>query len=224
MKFKKSLSLVAGLFIALLILFYACKGKTSDLKNDISVASSSMDGSGEVYLVDTIASIIEWVGATPGDYKHSGTIKLSDGQFTVKDNQLTSGKFTININSINNIDQAGKDKTNLESHLKNQDFFEVEKFPFGGFEITEIKKDSAGQKVIGNLTLKQVTNSIQIPTTIKVDEKFVLAETATFTIDRTKWGIVYNSGIIGTIKDDLINDEITLKLKIVAVKVIPKNL
>ncbi len=220
MKFKKSLSLVVGLFIATLILFYACKGKISEPKNDIGLASPTMDGSGEVYLVDTATSIIEWVGSAPGDYKHSGTIKLSDGRFTVKDNQLTSGKFTININSVNNTDQQGKDKTNLEGHLKNKDFFEVEKFPFGSFNITEIKTDSTGQKVTGNLTLKQVTNSIQIPTTIKVDEKFVLAETSTFSIDRTKWGIVYHSGIIGTIKDDLINDEIILKMKIVATKVI----
>ncbi len=214
---------MVGLFVALMIFFYACKGKNPDLKSEIGVASSSMDGTGEIYLVDTTTSSIEWIGSTPGDYKHSGTIKLSDGKFTVKDNQLTSGKFTININSINNVDQTGKDKTNLESHLKNQDFFEVEKFPVGSFEITEIKTDSLGQKVIGNLTLKQVTNSIEIPTTIKVDEKFILAETATFTIDRTKWGIVYNSGIIGTIKDDLINDEISLKLKIVAARANKKN-
>jgi polyisoprenoid-binding protein YceI len=143
---------------------------------------------------------------------------LSAGQFTVSNNQLTSGKFTININSIANLDQTGKDKTNLEGHLKNEDFFEVEKFPFGSFEITAVRSDSTGEKILGNLTLKQKTNAIEIPVKLKIDEKFVLAETPTFTIDRTKWGIVYNSGIIGTIKDDLINDEISLKLKIVASK------
>jgi polyisoprenoid-binding protein YceI len=214
---KKSISLAVGLAIAVLLLFYACKGKTN-VTNEVGSMHATLDGSGEVYLVDTVTSIIEWVGSTPGNYKHNGTIKLSQGQFTVKDNQLTSGKFTININSINNVDQTGKDKTNLESHLKEKDFFEVEKFPFGNFEITEIKSDSTGQVVIGNLTLKGVTNSIQIPTLLKIDGKFVSAETSSFTIDRTKWGIVYNSGVIGTIKDDLINDEISLKMKIVAAK------
>lgn len=213
----KRLLVVSGTLIALILLFYACKTKT-EASNSDSVSAVVLTGTGDVYLVDTLASVIEWIGTTPGNYQHNGTIRLSAGKFTVSNNQLTSGKFTININSITNLDQTGKDKTNLESHLKNEDFFEVEKFPVGSFEITAIRSDSTGKKIVGNLTLKQKTNSIEIPVTLKIDEKFVLAETPTFTIDRTKWGIVYNSGIIGTIKDDLINDEISLKLKIVAAR------
>jgi polyisoprenoid-binding protein YceI len=218
MKLNKSLSLAFGLAVAILIVFYSCKSKTPVEVTEAESVTSTLDGSGEIYLVDTVTSVIEWVGATPGNYKHNGTIRLSKGQFTVNNNQLTSGEFTININSITNLDQQGKDKTNLEGHLKEKDFFEVEKFPFGNFKITEIKTDSTGKKVIGNLTLKDKTNSIAIPVTLVIDEKSVSAETPSFTIDRTKWGIVYNSGIIGTIKDDLINDEIELKMKIVAGK------
>lgn len=212
-----------GIIISAGFIFYACKKKAT-LVNEVATLSPVFDGSGEVYQVDTAASIIEWIGSTPGNSQHNGIIKLSNGQFTVNNNQLTSGKFTIDVNSIANLDQSGKDRANLESHLKDKDFFEVEKYPIGSFEITEIKIDSSGQRAIGNLTLKQVTNSIQIPVTIKIDEKSVVAETPTFSIDRTKWGIVYNSGIIGTIKDDLIRDEITLKLKIVAAKGQSKNL
>jgi polyisoprenoid-binding protein YceI len=211
MKLNKSLSLTLGIVVAMLIMFYSCKSKTPVEVTEAESVTTTLAGSGEIYLVDTVTSVIEWVGATPGNYKHNGTIKLSKGQFTVNNNQLTSGEFTININSITNLDQQGKDKTNLEGHLKEKDFFEVEKFPFGNFKIT-------GQKVIGNLTLKDKTNSIAIPVTLVINEKSVSAETPSFTIDRTKWGIVYNSGIIGTIKDDLINDEIELKMKIVAGK------
>jgi polyisoprenoid-binding protein YceI len=216
MKAKKILSLASGIAIAALLLFYACKNKA--VTNEVAVVQSVMDGSGEVYEVDTTQSIIEWEGSTPTNYKHNGTLQLSSGQFTVKDKQLTSGKFTIDINSINNLDQTGKDKTNLEDHLKEKDFFEVEKYPFGTFEITEVKNDSTGQSIIGNLTLKKATNSIQIPAKLKIDDSSIYAETSTFTIDRTKWGIVYSSGVIGTIKDDLINDAISLKLKIAATK------
>jgi polyisoprenoid-binding protein YceI len=196
---------------------YSCKTK-NESTNTLPTPAPNLDGTGEIYLVDTVTSVIEWTGATPGNYKHIGIMRLSNGQFTVSNNQLTSGKFTININSISNTDQTGKDKMNLESHLKNQDFFEVEKFPFGKFEMTAVQTDSAGQTIVGNLTLKEQTNSIEIPVVLKIDEKFILAETPTFTIDRTRWGIVYNSGIIGTIKDDLINDAISLKIKIVAAK------
>ena len=218
MKIKKSLLLLLGSVISMVLIVYGCKQKAAIGVNEVSSVSNVLDGSGEIYQVDTTMSIIEWIGSTPGNYKHRGTIKLSVGQFTVNNNQLTSGTFTIDINSITNLDQSGKDRANLESHLKEKDFFEVEKYPLGSFEITEIKADSTGKRVIGNLTLKQITNSIQIPVKIRIDEKSVLAETSAFSIDRTKWGIVYNSGIIGTIKDDLINDEISLKLKIVATK------
>ena len=217
MNVKKRILVVSGTFVALFLFFYACKPKTEAINSE-SAPAVALDGTGDVYIVDTLTSVIEWIGATPGNYQHNGTIRLSAGQFTVSNNQLTSGKFTININSITNLDQTGKDKTNLEGHLKNEDFFEVEKFPFGSFEITGIRSDSTGEKIVGNLTLKEKTNSIEIPAKIKIDENNVRAETPTFTIDRTKWGIVYNSGIIGTIKDDLINDEISLKLKIVASK------
>ena len=223
MNTKKSLLLALGASVAIALAVYGCKDKAKTATKNIAPIAPVLNGAGEIYSVDTTTSVIEWIGSTPGNYKHNGTIKLSSGQFTVNDNQLTGGKFTININSIANIDQTGKDRSNLERHLKNEDFFEVEKFPFGNFELTEIKNDSTGQKVVGNLTLKDKTNSIEIPVTIKIDDKFVQAETATFSIDRTKWGIVYNSGIIGTIKDDLINDEISLKLKIIAVKSTAEN-
>jgi polyisoprenoid-binding protein YceI len=220
MKFQKSLLLIVGLAVALFILFYSCKNKSKSITNETSSVSPALDGSGEIYLVDTTASIIEWIGSTPGNYQHNGIIGFSQGKFTVKDNRLTSGKFTIDINSINNLDQQGKDKANLENHLKEKDFFEVEKYPSGNFEITGIQTDSVGQKIIGNLTLKGVTNSIEFAAQVKIDEKSIFAETSIFTIDRTKWGIVYNSGIIGTLKDDLINDAISLKLKIVAAKLV----
>jgi polyisoprenoid-binding protein YceI len=207
-----------GLAIAMGIAVYGCGKKTQEVATESGAAATTLDGSGEVYLVDTLVSVIEWTGGTPTNYKHTGNIRLKEGRFTANENQLTSGKFTIDINSINNIDQTGKDKLNLEKHLKEADFFEVGKFPLGSFEITQTKTDSTGQKVIGNLTLKGKTNSIEIPLRLIIDEKTISAETPEFTINRTKWGVVYQSGIIGTLKNDLINDEVIIKLKIIATK------
>lgn len=207
-----------GLAVAIGIAFVGCGKKNQEVATESGAAANTLDGSGAVYIVDTVASLIEWTGGTPTNYKHTGNLRLKGGKFTANDNRLTSGNFTIDINSINNLDQTGKDKSNLEEHLKNSDFFEVEKFPVGQFEITQIKTDSLGQMVVGNLTLKGKTNSIEIPATIRIDENRISAETPEFIIDRTKWGIVYQSGIIGTLKDDLINDEVIIKLKIVANK------
>jgi polyisoprenoid-binding protein YceI len=88
----------------------------------------------------------------------------------------------------------------------------------GTFEITQTKTDSVGQKVIGNLTLKGKTNAIEIPVRLHIDEKTITVESQEFAIDRTRWGIVYSSGVIGTLKDDLINDEVLIKIKLVAAR------
>lgn len=205
----------AGIAIALISLFFGCNKKKS-LTQAEAVNSSPLDGAGNAYVVDTTASVIEWIGSTPGNYKHTGTIKLMSGKLTAKDDHLTGGSFVINMNSILNTDQTGKDKSNLEKHLKNGDFFEVEKFPFGDFKLTNAETESSSQSITGNLTLKSITKSIQIPIELKIEDQTLTAQTPMFSIDRTKWGVVYSSGIIGTLKDDLINDEISLKIKIVA--------
>ena len=56
---------------------------------------------------------------------------------------VESGSFVIDMNSISGTDlEAGKGKADLEGHLKNEDFFDVTKFPTAKFVITssEIKE------------------------------------------------------------------------------------
>lgn len=213
---NKTLVLAFGIVTALGIGIHGCNTKNRQGENSIS--TNTLDGSGETYVVDTTASVIEWIGGTPTNNTHTGNLRLREGKLTANENRLTGGSFVINIQSINNTDQSGQDKLDLENHLKNSDFFEVEKFPTGAFEITQTKTDSAGQKIIGNLTLKGKTNAIEIPVTLHIDEKTITAASAQFAIDRTKWGIVYSSGVIGTLKDDLINDEVLITLKLVATR------
>ena len=97
----------------------------------------------KLYEVDTIASAIQWMGSKPTG-SHSGTIGLSKGEIFVKSDSVATGKFTINMKSITVTDpKEGKDKVNLENHVKglgdkmNEDhFFNVNKYPTGYFEIT----------------------------------------------------------------------------------------
>lgn len=211
---NKSFLLALGVILALGISIHGCNTKRRSTEN--SVAANTLDGSGESYTVDTLTSVIEWIGSTPTNHTHTGTLKLKSGKLTANQNRLTGGNFVIDIRSVNNTDQSGQDKLDLENHLKNSDFFEVEKFPTGGFEITKI--DSPGQKITGNLTLKGKTNAIEIPVTLRIDDKSITVESKEFSIDRTRWGIVYSSGVIGTLKDDLINDEVLIKIKLIAAR------
>jgi polyisoprenoid-binding protein YceI len=60
---------------------------------------------------------------------------------------------------------------NLTSHLKNPDFIDVEKYPTIKFASTRIEPTGeAGQvKIVGNLTLKDVTKEITVPAKITSD-------------------------------------------------------
>ena len=210
--------ILAGLLVSVVCVF--CVGKKpSETAVSLEQAASA---TGQQYQLDTINSMIEWIGSAPGNYKHNGIVKFSSGTLGAVEESLANGSLKVNMKTISALDQSGKDKKNLESHLMNEDFFEVEKFPAGAFQFVRVGSvaDSAGYslQVEGNLTLKGVTQPVRFKAKASVNPDTLTAESAPFTIDRTKWGIVYHSGIIGTIKDDLINDEIVLKVRLMAAK------
>lgn len=171
--------------------------------------------------VNVATSVIEWEGYKPGGSGHVGTIKLQGGDVALNNGTLEGGRFTIDMNSLACTDLQGSKKTDLEGHLKNADFFDVPKFPTGTFEITKVEAitpDSTGatHKLTGNLTLKGIVKSIQIPAKVTLTEGRLLAETPQFTINRTDWGVQYKSSVVNTIKDELIADDVKLKIKLEA--------
>jgi polyisoprenoid-binding protein YceI len=202
------------------ILSVGCLGKKQTETTTPVEAAAAI--SGDTFQLDTLNSVIEWIGSTPGNYQHNGILKFSKGNLGVTEESITGGEVEVNMNSISTLDLTGKDKKNLEGHLMNEDFFEVEKFPNGVFQFlrTSNVTDSSGYSLQteGNLTLKGITWPVKFRAKVDVQENILTAESASFKIDRTKWGIVYQSGIIGTIKDDLINDEVVLRVKLSAKK------
>jgi len=175
--------------------FAACKNNTANKVNTTEKQiAANIDGT--PYAVDT-TSTLTWIGSKPTG-KHTGTFKLSGGAFIVKDGELKGGTFTININSLNNEDLAADagSKAKLEGHLKSPDFFDAAKYPTAKFEITAVEPNPDTTKkevthiIKGNLTLKDSTKNITIPARVTLDAK-TLAASATFSIDRTLWGMNY---------------------------------
>jgi len=175
--------------------FAACKNNTANKVNTTEKQiAANIDGT--PYAVDT-TSTLTWIGSKPTG-KHTGTFKLSGGAFIVKDGELKGGTFTININSLNNEDLAADagSKAKLEGHLKSPDFFNAAKYPTAKFEITAVEPNPDTTKkevthiIKGNLTLKDSTKNITIPARVTLDAK-TLAASATFSIDRTLWGMNY---------------------------------
>lgn len=176
------------------------------------------------YEVDVEASNISWKGFKPLE-SHNGDIQLASGSVAMENGSLTAGKFTIDMNSINNLDMEGGSKQSLEAHLKGtaegkeDHFFNVAEYPFASFEMTGIAEVKGKMFLEGNLTIKDQTHNIQFPVSINTSETQVMLNSEPFTIDRTQWGVNYGSkSIFEDLGDKFINDDIELTIALVANK------
>jgi polyisoprenoid-binding protein YceI len=165
--------------------------------------------------LDSASAVIEWKGTKAVGKGHNGTIALKSGSLQIKGNEVVGGSFILNMKSIACTDLKGGEKSALEKHLKEKDFFEVEKFAEGKFEITSVKaeaKDGSTHSVEGNLTLKDKSHGVKIPATIKVENGEATITTPDFNINRQDWGINYKIAV----KDGILNDQIGLKISLKA--------
>ena len=218
-------------FLSVLVLgLFACGEKKVE---ETPVVETPVETPAAPTGVDLTASTIMWEGSKPAG-KHNGTISISAGELTYDANgDISGGNFTLDMNSITVTDlQPGDGKEDLEAHLKGStekdqdDFFNVAKYPTGTFAITSItpitgSTDGSTHAVKGNLTLKDVTKEVSFNAMVKSNDtktEFKI-ETPEFMINRTQWNINYGSKtIFNNLKDKFINDDIKLKLVVVARK------
>lgn len=160
--------------------------------------------------VDVTNSKITWKGHKVTG-THDGHITLENGALKFDgNNALTGGTFTMDMTTLTVTDLEGEMKGNLESHLKSDDFFGVEKHAKSTFVITKATGKDGKYKVTGNLTIKGITH----PNTFDM----VVSEntaTADIKIDRTKYDIKYGSAnFFDNLKDKAIYDEFDLNVNL----------
>ncbi|MBN8703742.1 MAG: sodium-translocating pyrophosphatase [Bacteroidetes bacterium] len=163
-----------------------------------------------VYTADAATSTIEWVGKKPTG-EHNGTVKLVSGSCKIENGTISTGSFVIDMASIMNLDLADAEmNTKLVGHLKSAEFFATDSFPTASFVVKEsAKMEGNKHHVKGDLTIKNITNSVEFDATI--DSSKMLS--ASFEIDRTKWNIKYKSkSVFPDLADKFINDEIAIAL------------
>ncbi|PTL97514.1 MAG: YceI family protein [Bacteroidetes bacterium] len=170
-------------------------------------------------------SYLKWRGfKTYVASEHIGTIGVQSGTFAMAGDQLVGGTVTMDMNSITDVDIEDEGKRgDLEGHLKSDAFFYVDSFPTAVFEIVEVREeatDATPYVVVGNLTIRGITNSIEFPANVFVEEGSVRLEAPAFSIDRTKWNVKYHDSddatIAETLKEDLIDHSIELTINVVA--------
>jgi polyisoprenoid-binding protein YceI len=154
--------------------------------------------------------------------KHNGLIYVpgyfrdfvGSVNYDAKDVTKSTVTFTAKTTSIDT-GVAGRD-----NHLRNPDFFEVEKFPEITFKSTKVEKKGKDMIVTGDFTMKGVTKSISIPFSIPGfigaaprQRMGIIGET---TINRRDYGVNYGSNIAGT-SIPVIADEVSVMLQIEAI-------
>jgi polyisoprenoid-binding protein YceI len=103
----------------------------------------------------------------------------------------------------------------LESHLKSEDFFGVEKFSTSKLVITGSSPFDKGTGVVsGTLTIKGITNPIEFKAAMQKKDDGVWFFT-NIVIDRTKYNVRYGSGsFFDNLGDKTIYDEFKLKVNL----------
>lgn len=217
--------IVLSLLILSSLASISCKKNTEEVTS-ATTTTANKEADGLKYSVNTKESLVHWTGSKPAG-KHSGTINLQDGEITVKDNKIVSGKFTINMNTITVTDlKADEGKEDLEAHLKGtgdkagQDhFFNVQKYPTGIFILSKVEEENGKTIVYGNLSLKNVTKAVNFPAAVTVTDSMVTIDSETLVLNRTYWNINYASkSVFDDLKDKFINDEIEIKVNVKATR------
>jgi polyisoprenoid-binding protein YceI len=172
--------------------------------------------------IDQAASIVEWMGSNLFNH-HLGTVKLGSGSVQIKDGQLAGGRLSIDMTSLQCTDIPDPAlNARLIAHLKNDDFFSVDKYPRADLDITgitfrsSVRPDESNYQVAGNFTLRGVTKPIDFPAVVarKPDGSFTAQ--GVLDIDRTLWGVNYGSAkFFGRLGQHLVNDDVHLHLKVV---------
>ncbi len=138
---------------------------------------------------------------------HAGTIKIKSGHLDFDKGRLTGGAFTVDMTSINVTDLSGGSKTQLEGHLKSDDFFGVANHPTAQLTLTKVKASGENSyEATGDITIKGKTEVITFTIAVFKDKA-----NASLKIDRTKFGVKYgSSSFFDGLKDKAINDEFDL--------------
>lgn len=175
----------------------------------IALLSITLGFSQETLPINTNKSNINWFGEYAFYFGgHNGKVNLKEGRFIKRNGKITGGEFVIDMTTIKSLDiDNPKGRAGLDEHLKNEDFFEVNTYPEAKIVFIDVIYESEKElKIYANLTIKGITRAINFRAEVNYDK---LQMTTKFKIDRTLWGITFNSKEVeGKLKDGLISDAI----------------
>jgi polyisoprenoid-binding protein YceI len=89
----------------------------------------------------------------------SGNFNKFEVKAETNGDDFTNAKVSVDIE----VDSINTNNSQRDAHLRNADFFEVEKYPLIRFRSTEVKKlDEETYTLTGNLTIKETTKPVKL--------------------------------------------------------------
>lgn len=172
----------------------------------------------DTYMIDTAHSSVGFQIKHLAIAKVNGTFNDFGGSFVFAPGKADTWtvEAEIQMASVN----TGNEKR--DAHLKNEDFFDVEKYPTMTFKSTGVKmaSDSEGQ-LMGELTMHGVTK----PVVLDLEFNGAITDpwgnekvgfSAYGTINRTDWGLTFNKALdAGGL---MIGEKVKISLEIEAAK------
>lgn len=171
------------------------------------------------YKVDAASSKVVWVGKKVTG-EHTGLVSVKSGSLKMNGKDLVGGEFVMDMTTINCTDLTDpKYNGDLVGHLKSPDFFDVANHPTSSLKIKSVSKLKGNTvKVVGDLTIKGITNEVTYNADVVDSAKTVNAK-GKIIFDRTKYKIEYKSGkFVQNLGDKLIYDDVELNIEVVATK------
>ncbi len=176
------------------------------------------------FILDTAKSYIRWEGKKLLG-SHSGKIMFDSSYVEMTNGKISNGEFKVDMSTIT-CDDIEDSTLNMQlvQHLKRDDFFGVDKYPYSflNFKIAipnpTAKKEQPNYTFISEMTIKDTTHTITFPAEVRLNDRGMTAE-AEFDFDRTKYGIHFNSiKFFPDIADKVIEDRVNLKIKIFMIR------
>ncbi|HRE65481.1 MAG TPA: YceI family protein [Cyclobacteriaceae bacterium] len=171
------------------------------------------------WTLDEKTSTLRWMGKPIVGSGHEGTIQFLSGAVTISSVGLpVQGEVVMNMNTIKATDLKEESSAqDLENHLKDDDFFSVTKYPHASLSILKVTPEALGgtekkARITAQLTIKGISNRVVFLATLSNDKDGIRIR-ADLTIDRTKWGINYQSkSIFLNMKDNIISDDVQISV------------
>jgi len=160
-----------------------------------SVETSTLPTQG-TWALDTTHTDVSFTARHLMVTKVRGRFPLLEGTVTIAENPLESSVVAV-------LDVAGVQSgdSGRDDHLRNGDFFDVEKYPTITFRSTKVEAARGGDyQLTGDLTIKDVTR----PVTLELEYLGTIASpfgdqrsgfSASTEISRKDWGLEYNMAL-----------------------------